>query len=340
MAQMWDTGVQAAVAAGSDRLHVYLRDFPPTRSDQVFRDLLQYIYNNHRHNRALADELYDVVFDRIRSLSDSQRYGRPSRDDARNAESQRRRPWVNPNLSLYAVFRLSMLDKEWQSAYTPSNIPTHSPLTQLIWDKAQEELYSQGAISACAEFGLNNLLTTVLGKLKENHGGQSFSREQLDILFQIPPDSDKTAFGAAISNRRLECFDTLYLSVDGAGKHMYEAPNVVNRDDQSTPLVHWSLEQIRAGKGMGDQIGALEKEEDLLQRIINVEPRLLTRHDVDGLPPYVLALQIENDIRDAGFDQGYNGLSSVIRNAIYQQLEDPEDWRRALYAKSGTFNPA
>jgi hypothetical protein len=336
---MWATGAQSAVAEGPGALRDYLRDFPPTRSDQVFRDLLQYIYNNQAHNPTHADDLYDVVFERIRSLSGSHRHELLFREDSISAERQRTRPRVDQNLSVYAVFRLSMLDKDWESAYTRPNIPTHSPLTQLIWDKAQEELYSQGAISACAEFGLNDLLLAVLQKLIDNHGGRSFSREQLDILFQIPPHSDKTAIGAAISNRRLECFDTLHTFVAGAGKRMFEVQNVVDTHHPQVPLVHWSLEQIRAGKGMGGEIGVLEKEEDLLQRIINVEPRLLTQHDAEGLPPYALALKIEKNIRSDSSKQGYNGLSTVIRKAIYEQLKDPEDWRRALYAKSGTFNP-
>jgi hypothetical protein len=88
-----------------------------------------------------------------------------------------------------------------RSVYQHKNIPVppHSPLTQLVWDNAKEELYIQGAISVCAEFGLDDLLSKVLEKLKQKNAGPAGLQEQLEILFQIPPNDLYTALGVAIA---------------------------------------------------------------------------------------------------------------------------------------------
>jgi len=325
MAQEWAPRAQVAVDAGPDQLRDFLRDSPPSRSDQVFRDLLQYIYKTHNQDPNYAGSLYEVVFEVVRPLPGSDRYHLQSQNNAVSAETRRRHPWADSDLSIYGVFRFSITDNDWQSVYQHQNIPVppHSPLTQLIWDNAKEELYSQGAISVCAEFGLDDLLSKVLEKLKQKHTGPAGLQEQLDILFQIPPNGLHTALGVAIANRRTKCFDTLHLSVQGADEHVFRSRNVVTNTDKEVRLVPWTLERILERRGMGGNIGVLEEWEELLRRIINVEPRLLAQHDAEGMTPYAFALKVQASIQSADSEPAYNGLGSIIRNAIFERLKDP-----------------
>jgi hypothetical protein len=328
MNKEWAPLAWEAVLAGPPALRQLLKDRTP-RSDQVFRDLLQYIDREYNGDQNDANELYKVVFEALKPEEGTYRYQLQRSDEERSPQDRRKRPWVAQDLSAYDVFRVSMLDNTSRPA------PAHSPLTQLIWDYAKEELYCQGAISACAEFGLDDLLIMVLAELKKRHTER---QEQLEILFQIPHNSPFTALGAAIANRKTKCFNTLYLSIHGAADHIFTAPNVVTKADTEVRLVHWALRQITARQTQTGNFDVLEEEEELLRRIITVEPRLLAQHDSDGLTPYALALEIQRSIHTGDGNPEYQELGSIIRNAIFEQLKDPEDWSRALYCRSGEIN--
>jgi hypothetical protein len=118
--------------------------------------------------------------------------------------------------------------------------------------------------------------------------------------------------------------------------HETWSPTLTKRFTSSVP---WALERILERRGMGGNIGVLEEREELLRRIINVELRLLAQHDAECMTPYAFAWRVQASIQSADSEPAYNGLGSIIKNAIFERLKDPEDWRRALYCKSGEIIP-
>ncbi|KIX01497.1 uncharacterized protein Z518_09223 [Rhinocladiella mackenziei CBS 650.93] len=337
MAQDWRERAHKAVDTGPAALRDFLRLKGNDPRDDQAVDLLDYIHTQGRSSG--LQNLYNVLFDAIRTPSGQHRdrFQATQGQNDRTERERRRRPWHYPGLSLYGVFKLSM-DNDVKNALGSNKTPTPSTLTWLIWENAKEELYCSGAIIACATSGFDILLQEVVEKLKETLEGRK--QEQLEILFQTlgNSSSDFTALGSAIVNRTVNCFSTLCF-FEGAAEYILSEENVVTGSGQREPLLHWTLQQISARLMRESFVNdgndtVSDEDEKLMERIIALQPRLLTQHNAEGLPPYIAALNIQEALRTRSGASGYQGLSQIIRDGIHGQLKDPDDWRRALYPHS------
>lgn len=330
METRWGRRAQEAAATGPDRLRAFLREPYEPRNDAAFA-LLHHLSVHHHNN-----ELFDAYFSVFSPSTTSPRYHRMRSEEARPILERLSTPYINEDLSLYGVFKESVFSANQARSADPYDVPPRiPPLTQLIWDRTKPQLYCQGAVIACVEFGLHDLLQQVLAEIQTRH--HHHNDQQLAILFQLPQICAYTAIGNAIFRKRIQCFQTLHLTIEGAADYILSHPNVVTTTNIAvSPLLHWSLDFIKQRLSLQDASdNDFKEEEDLLRRIIDLEPQLLTQQDTDGRTPLRQAQETQESVRLQTQKRDYQQLEKIVRDGIYHRLKDPEEWRRALYSRSG-----
>ena len=265
MNRKWEERVQTPVAAGSAALRTFLHVDPPNRGrNDLVVQLLEYIYRWHTQNP--QDQRFVTVFAWLRD--------RPSMDIA----------W-------YGVFQWSI--QSWDGDRWGQEDPVYksSPITRLIWDNGRAELYDRGAIYACAEFGLDALLSSILTELRQRQTGP---RAQAEILFRTGPSrSQYTPLGIAIFRQQVNCINTLVNNIDAArefvAEHLEGKRGILGDDDTFQPLVHQTLVWARqaafvdgAGFSVDRQVEILRSWEPMLHRVIGIEPKFLSLRNKEG----------------------------------------------------------
>ena len=321
-ADRWERDGANAAAGGRDTLRQFLNDDPPKQS-KLFVKLLETIYNDAGD---FDDERYDVVFDKLYEVARSTIPDPNTPDSARSLRELRD---SRSQISLYDVFLLSMQACEGEYRGQICGLLEPPPIANLIWNRTSTRLYKQGAIHACADCGQDLLLSVVLKTLSAR---EDSTEEKLRILFQLGPSSEYTPLGIAILKQRLDCVRTLA----SAALHLHQdylvdGKVVFSDNPKSPPLLHKVLELARQRAAMeeaGAKIKSLEGEIEMLQTLIDICPRLLCQLDASGDPPVKLARNISAEF-------GFYGLEKSIREAVFNELEDPESVRKALYSGKG-----
>ncbi|RVX65857.1 hypothetical protein B0A52_10270 [Exophiala mesophila] len=329
METRWGRRAKTAAATGPDKLRAFLCEPYEPRNDAAFA-LLHYISLHHHNN-----DLIDAYFSVFSPSPTSPRYHRLRSEEARPVLDRLSTPYINEDLSLYGIFKESVFAANQARSADPYDAPSHiPPLTQLIWDRTKSQLYCQGAVIACVEFGLHDLLQQVLAEIQTRH--HDHNDQQLAILFQLPQICAYTAIGNAIFRKRIQCFQTLHLTIEGAADYILSHPNVVTTANIAvSPLLHWSLDFIKQRLTLqGASDDDFEEEEELLRRLIDLEPQLLTQQDIDGRTPLRQAQDTQESVRLQTHKKDYEQLEAIVRDGIYHRLKDPEEWRRALYSRS------
>jgi len=221
----WDDRVQKAVDLGPQQLRDLLAaEPPPSREKYVL--LLELICRYHQ--QALLDGRYAfvlkegrcrVVFNALRA-DHSFHSTKPERtDNGTSTRGLRRRRSAlqdrgQPLISFYDIFRSSIA--RWRDplqAREPLRLDPYqaldcSPVTKLIWDEGQDELYDGGAIHACAQQGLEKFLQFILGKSVLRRLIRN-DEERVQVVFLAGPDTEFTPLGIAIQHQQLGCSECI-----------------------------------------------------------------------------------------------------------------------------------
>jgi hypothetical protein len=329
----WVPEAKQAIAAGSGALHGFLNARPPSGAG-AFLSLFEYVYDYLGRSDDVDDARYLELYQK---LDEFDQYGRRGPNDITPEKDRRDALEADKSIILfYDVFRQSMLN--WQSIdkQRTGSTSNTAPVTKIIWRVAQNKLYNQGAIHACAEYGQEELLFLALHKLQESIRSP---QEAIKVLFQPGPRSDSTPLGMAIRGQHTECVRTL--AFGGLLEHgdmdianyVLTGNCVLSDNEKGAQVLHETLKRlqsaagVRVARGRQALIKSLERSVDIVQAVIQIDSRLLCQKDSDGNLPYKRA-------QDIGKIFNYSGLEDVIKEEIFR-LQDPDLWRAALYNKHG-----